>query len=89
MMTIVFDKNSPAWTKNPENNKLFLYYQQNYINDLLKARGYIFKNQIYELLGITWDPNDENTCYQYNGDRMFIGFKFESMDDDQIVIEVI
>lgn len=47
-----FDEDSTAWTKNPECNKLFLLTQQNYANEKLKARGYLFLNEVYDMLGL-------------------------------------
>jgi hypothetical protein len=47
-----FDQNSTLWSKNPEYNLIFLKAQQNYANDLLKARGHIFLNEVYDMVGI-------------------------------------
>lgn len=47
-----FDELCPDWQRTPEYNFLFLRAQQNYANDLLKSRGHVFLNEIYDMLGI-------------------------------------
>lgn len=47
-----FDETSLSWSRDPEVNMFFLKSQQNYANDLLKANGHIFLNEVYDLLGI-------------------------------------
>lgn len=47
-----FDEGCNGWTKDPEANLLFLKKQQTYANNRLKANGYLFLNEVYEMLGI-------------------------------------
>ena len=47
-----FDDGCTGWTKDPEYNLMFLRDQQRYANDLLKSRGHIFLNEVYDMLGI-------------------------------------
>ena len=47
-----YDVGCNGWTKDPEQNLWFLRIQQNYANDKLKAKGYLFLNEVYESLGI-------------------------------------
>lgn len=47
-----FDVGNVNYHKNAETNKLFIMAQQNYANHLLGARGHVFLNEIYDMLGI-------------------------------------
>lgn len=48
----IFDRNSNAWDKDRSMNEYFLHAQENYLNDLLKAQGYLFLNDVYDALDI-------------------------------------
>ena len=47
-----FDDGCNGWSKDPEFNLMFLKQQQSYAHDLLKTRGHLFLNEVYDLLGI-------------------------------------
>lgn len=49
--SIVFDDGNIGWDKDPELTKYFLVQQQNYANDMLRARGHLFLNEVYDMLG--------------------------------------
>lgn len=64
-----FDESCPAWEKNAENNLYFLLCQQSQANDILQARGHLFLNEVYDMLGMqrtvagqsvgwVYDPNN-------------------------------
>ncbi|ADD81067.1 gp069 [Rhodococcus phage ReqiPoco6] len=48
----IFDESNKNWNKQTEFNQMFIRTQQNYANDMLRARGYLFLNDVYEMLGI-------------------------------------
>lgn len=48
-----FDEASRFWEKNAELNLMFLRCQQNYANDKLRSQGYLFLNDVYDMLDIT------------------------------------
>lgn len=50
--TKCFDEYCTGWTKNAEDNLTFLMCQQNYANDRLRAKGHLFLNDVYEMLGM-------------------------------------
>lgn len=68
-----FDKDNNNWNEpsQQEYNWLFLRNQQNWVNDMLKARGHVFLNEVYSCLGLShtsagaavgwvYDRNNEN-----------------------------
>lgn len=64
-----FDEYARGWDKDAEYNLTFLLQQQSYFNDLLKSRGYVYLNEVYDALGIDrsragqivgWVYNEEN-----------------------------
>lgn len=48
----LFDDGCLGWSKDPEYNLMFLKDQQRYANDRLKAKGSLFLNEVYDMLGI-------------------------------------
>ncbi len=47
-----FDETCTEWSKTPEYNLSFLRHQQDFMNDMLNARGHLFLNEVYDCLGI-------------------------------------
>jgi len=47
-----FDQLCQDWSPDPEFNKIFLKCQQNWANDMLRARGHLFLNEVYDHLGL-------------------------------------
>ena len=47
-----FDAASENFAKDPEYNMMFLKRQQDYANEMLKSRGHLFLNEVYDLLDI-------------------------------------
>jgi hypothetical protein len=47
-----FDPTSADWNSDPELNFFFLKCQQNYLNDMLRVRGHVFLNEVYDRLGL-------------------------------------
>ena len=47
-----FDESCASWVNDAEHNLMFLRQQQQYANDLLKKRGHLFLNEVYDMLGM-------------------------------------
>jgi hypothetical protein len=49
----IFSKDtSLSWSPQPEYNMFFLKSQQNYLNDMLRIKGHVFLNEVYDALGV-------------------------------------
>lgn len=53
---VVFGSNSPLWHGDKYYNLLFLQSMQNYFNDLLVANGFVFINDILQMIGLRRTP---------------------------------
>lgn len=49
----VFDEECLGWTRDAEMNRLFLLRQQEFANEKLQQRGYLFLNEVYDMLGLS------------------------------------
>lgn len=47
----IFDELHPDWMKDAERNLFYLKARQSQANDMLKARGHLFLNEVYDMLG--------------------------------------
>lgn len=61
-----FDESCPDWQKNPEYNLMFLQAQERYANDLLRSRGHLFLNEVYDMLGIERTKSGQVIGWKYD-----------------------
>lgn len=47
----IFDESHPQWTKDPEMNLYYLKARQAQATDILRSRGHLFLNEVYDMLG--------------------------------------
>lgn len=64
-----FDDGCKGWEKNAEYNLMFLRATQNYANDLLRSRGYLFLNDVYDMLGIERTKAGQIVGWVYDPDN--------------------
>lgn len=63
-----FDEASRHWEPDAELNRVWIQVQQNYLNQLLIHRGYVFLNEAYEALGIEWSSAGQAVGWMLNSD---------------------
>ena len=83
-----FDAASPCWQNDPEYNLMFLKAQQQYANDLLRAKGRLFLNDVYEMLGLEKSKAGQIVGWVYdrenpNGDN-FVDFGIYDMSKERV-----
>jgi hypothetical protein len=68
------ESSSSSWSRAPHANQFFIKCQQNFANDLLRSRGHIFLNEVYDMLGLARSPEGQVVGWvQGNGDD-FVDF---------------
>ena len=70
--TVDEDGNSivnPHWDENNEYNLMFLKAQENYANDLLRAKKKLFLNEVYEMLGLPRTKAGQIVGWVYDPDN--------------------
>ena len=89
--TVEFGKESALWSTDRAYNMAFLKHMEVYMNDLIRYRGYIYLNQIYEMLGIGWDPKNENPCIENDhwGRKVFVYFDTYCKSDETVLVTII
>ena len=63
-----FNVESRHWQKDQNLNRMWIELQQTHMNHLLRARGFVFLNEVYEALGIPWSPAGQHVGWLWHGD---------------------
>lgn len=80
--TFVFGPDNPNWNGFHDRNEWFLTTQENVMNDLLRARGHVFLNEVLERLGMEHTQAGAVTGWILNGTGdNEIDFRMYKLDD--------
>ena len=79
--------NTDEHQKDPEYNLMFLRRQQDWANEVLKSRGHLFLNEVYDMLGIPRTKAGQVVGWVYdeknpNGDN-YVDFGIYDMDNER------
>ena len=61
-----FDETCLGWTRDAEYNLMFVKQIQNWANDRLQSKGYLFLNEVYEMLGMQRTRAGQIVGWVYN-----------------------
>lgn len=62
-------------------NYYYIKSTKDSIRDRYRCRGYIYLNQIYENLGIKWDPSNENLLFRCVDGNWNFDIYIEELED--------
>lgn len=75
--TRIFDELNPNWQPVNAHNKAFLQAQERYANNILIARGVLYLNDVYEMLGFDKTPEGQVIGWVYRpNDDSHLGANF-------------
>lgn len=74
LYTRIFDESSDWWSPNPEQNKFFLMRMQAHCNDRLRMKGFLFLNEVLEMLDIPRCPMGQDVGWIYGEGDSFVSF---------------
>lgn len=79
-----FEESSDQWKKDSEYNLMFLRKQQDYANDVLRCKGYLFLNDVYAMLGIPKTKAGQVVGWKWNsnGDN-YVDFGIYDVTDER------
>lgn len=68
-----YDVGNPNWEEDLDSRMLFLTSQQQYANDLLISRGYLYLNEVYENLGLNKTKAGQIVGWIYDPEHNDVG----------------
>lgn len=89
----IFDSSNPNWMDDIEFNLVFLKAKENYLNAVLKARGILMLNDVYDELGfprtalgarVGWIYAKHN---QFDGNVIDLGLGRQRFNDSKIRLD--
>lgn len=84
---VTFGKGSHMWNRDRNYNLMFLCTQERYCNDILRYRGHIFLNEVFDMLGLPRTKLGQIVGWYYNEnspkETIWVNFEvFEGTDDE-------
>ncbi|MFL6416808.1 MAG: DUF6353 family protein [Bryobacteraceae bacterium] len=78
-----FDQANKHWSPQRDANRLFLQCQQNYCNDVLRAYGYLFLNDVQDMLGFDRTPQGQLVGWLRDGEGAgFVDFNITEVEEE-------
>ena len=78
-----FDDGCRGWDKDPDYTLMYLRQVQNFANDKLREKGYLFLNDVYDMLDIPRTQLGQVSGWMLDGGDGYIDFGIYNLDDER------
>lgn len=80
-----FNEGCVWWTKDPQYNKMYLQHQQQHLNDLLRSRGHLYLNEVFDVLGIPRTKFGQVSGWVYEDGNSYVDFGLNSESNKDFI----
>ncbi len=80
-----FNEGCVGWSKDPEYNKMYLRHQQQYCNDLLRSRGHLYLNEVFDMLDIPRTKFGQVSGWVCEGENSYVDFGLNSESNKEFI----
>lgn len=84
-ITVWFDEGCVGWGKDPQYNKMYLQHQQQHLNDLLRSRGHLYLNEVFDVLGIPRTKFGQVSGWVYEDENSYADFGLYSESNKDFI----
>lgn len=85
---VEFNETNPNYCRDPEMSFAFLRAQQQYLNDLLRTKGHVFLNEVYDALGLPRTKAGAIVGWVYDSDTPvgdnYISFEMYEVNKEKV-----
>ena len=84
--TVIFDESSWQWEKGMDFKRYILIQAFRFFTKSIECRGYIYLNQVYEHIGMKWNPDYENICFRKENGPVKFDYELTDFNTYRIII---
>lgn len=82
-----YNDSCSAWTKDERFNKAFITHQERYLNDVLRVRGHLYLNEVYDHLGMARTRAGQLVGWIYEKGKTVRISILERKDDNSLLLD--
>lgn len=83
---VFFDSSNPSWQRDETYSRLFLRALQQYLNQKLMSRGFVFLNEVFDELNLPWTSEGQVYGWFWEKGSWVIDFNEKLQEDGSWVI---